>query len=119
MVIVFTMLKKTFILLSTIIIFLTIAIMGAVVVGFTSTAQIEINHLENQIKAFYLAEAGIAHAYWYLRTQAKIGKNFRSSKIILGDGSYAFSIDFLNSIITSTGYSGNITRTIQIEYKSF
>lgn len=107
------------VLITVVIILLTICLIGASLVAFFSSVNISARNVADQAKALYLAEAGIAHAVHNLRTQAGAGGILDETigPITLGEGNYQISVDFSQSLITSTGEVHGARRTIQLQYK--
>lgn len=111
--------KKSIILLSVIIIFITLAIAGTSLASFFLIVNSLARNHASSTKAFYLAEAGLSHAIFILRNQA--GLDEVSGKAIgpvtLGEGTYTVEVDFNREVITSTGTVEGINRTIQLKYR--
>jgi len=111
--------NKGVVLLSVVIILLTITLIGGSLAAFLSSVNISTGNIADQTKALYLAEAGIAHAIHNLRTEAGEGGILDKTigPITLGEGTYQVSVDFAQSLITSTGEVRGTRRTLQFQYK--
>lgn len=107
--------NKGLILLNVVIILLTIALIGASLVAFLSLTNFSARTTAERTKAFYLAEAGIAHAINVLRNKAGLDSD-RIGPLSLGEGTYEVKIDFSQSLIVSTGRVGNAKKTLQLQY---
>ena len=109
------------ILLGTILILLTISLLGAASVSFflsvTTVTEVELYRAQ----ALYLAEAGIAQAIHQLRRSSRMGGEApqKSSPTPLGEGEYEVVHDLSAGLITSTGRVHGVRRTIQVKYLSF
>ncbi len=75
----------------------------------------------DRLKAFYLAEAGIAKSINELKKDTDDDRNgvgnIKPSK--LGDGVFFASHNFQTSTITAVGEVNHVKRTIQIKYTVF
>lgn len=109
---------KGIVLISVIIILLTISIIGASLLTFFSSVDLSSRIIIDQAKAFYLSEAGISYAISVLRNKADDETNLDRTigPISLGDGTYTVKIDFLQSLITSTGKVRDVEKTVQLQY---
>ena len=110
--------NKGFILLNVIIILLTIALIGATLAAFFSLTSFSARRTADETKAFYLAEAGIAHAINVLRNKAGLAHNNKIGPISLGEGIYEVTIDFNQALIVSRGRVGSSRRTLQLQYSA-
>jgi len=112
--------NKGVVLLSVIIILLTVALIGASLVTFFSSVDLSARTVADEAKAIYLAEAGIAHAIYTLRTKADTTK--RPHEVIgpinLGEGTYSVKIDINQALITSTGDVRGAKKTVQLQYRA-
>ena len=111
--------KKSIILLSVIIIFLTLSIIGTGLVSFSFSLNLDARFRADEAKALSLAEAGIAHAIFILHNQAESMDQLQkqTNSFALGEGTYEFEIDLNSYLITSTGKVGDTERTVQLVYK--
>ena len=112
--------KKGVVLISVIIVFLTIALIGATLVAFFSSVDISARTFVEESKALYLAEAGIAYAINLLRYQTGSHEELAKPKgpFQLGDGTYMVEINHFQSLITSVGEVNGIKKTIQLQYSA-
>ena len=112
--------NKGVVLISVIIVFLTIALIGATLVAFFSSVNISSRNSVDEIKALYLAEAGIAYAIHLLRYQTGSHEELAKPKgpFQLGDGTYVVEINHFQSLITSIGEVNGIKKTIQLQYSA-
>ena len=108
------------VLLNVIIILLVIAFIGTSLAIFFSSVNISARTIADEAKALYLAEAGIAHTLYILRTRAGAGGQLDATigPISLGEGTYTVKLDFSLSLITSTGNVHDIIKTVQLQYSS-
>ena len=113
--------SRGIILLNVIIVLLMIAFIGASLVAFLSMVSFSANLIIDEMKAFYLAEAGIAQAVNMLRSQAGLlmKKGQIIGPIVLGDGSYEIAINMDQSLIVSTGCVGGAKKKLQLQYNTF
>jgi Tfp pilus assembly protein PilX len=109
------------ILFGVLIIVLTISLIGASMIGLLSSLAVSNQHETDRTKALYLAEAGISHAIYMLKTQAVIvtGQEYFIPSTPFGDGAYDVKLDYNQSLIIATGRAGGTKRTIQLKYNSF
>lgn len=113
--------KQGTILLTVIIVLIFLAVMGMSLLGLLfSQTTLGILAID-RLKAFYLAEAGIAKSINELKTDIDsdgngIG-NVLSTK--LGEGKFWATHNFPTSTITAVGEVNKIKRTIQIKYAVF
>jgi len=112
--------KKSFVLISVVIVFLTIALIGATLVAFFSSVNLSSRNVVDEAKALYLAEAGISYAVNLLRYQTGSHEDLAKPKgpFYLGDGTYSVEINHLQSLITSTGEVNSVKKVIQLQYSA-
>lgn len=112
--------RKSVVLISVIIVFLTIALIGATLVAFFSSVDISSRNFLDETKALYLAEAGIAYAIHILRYQTGSHEELAKSKgpFQLGDGTYMVEINHYQSLITSVGEVNGTKKTVQLQYSA-
>ncbi|UCD14985.1 MAG: hypothetical protein JSV34_04485 [Candidatus Omnitrophota bacterium] len=109
--------KKGVILLSVVILLLTIALIGASLIAFFVSVDLSVRSTVDQAKAFYLAEAGISYAIGMLRGKAVGAKSEEKiGPINLGEGTYTVKIDYVQSLIVSTGEVNDVKKTLQLQY---
>ncbi|MBU1122079.1 MAG: hypothetical protein ABIH71_06680 [Candidatus Omnitrophota bacterium] len=110
--------KKGVILLSVLIILLTISLIGASLIAFFVSVDLSIRSTADEAKAFYLAEAGVAYAISVLRSKVISMSELEKEigPIQLGEGTYKVKIDFVQSLIVSTGEINDIKKTVQLQY---
>ena len=108
------------VLLNVVIILLTIALIGASLVAFLSLVSLSTRTAAEEIKAFYLAEAGISTAVSTLRNKAGVSGNrlYTIGPVELGEGTYEVTIDPLQSLIISTGKVASTQKTLQLYYSA-
>jgi len=112
--------KKGVVLISVVIVFLTIALIGATLVAFFSSVDISSRTFAEETKALYLAEAGIAYAINLLHYQSGSQEGLAKPKgpFQLGEGTYMVEINYLQSLVTSIGEVNSIKKTIQLQYNA-
>jgi len=112
--------KKGVVLLNVVIILLTIALIGASLVAFLSLVSLSTRTAAEEVKAFYLAEAGISTAVNTLRNKAGVSGNrlYTIGPVDLGEGTYEVTIDPLQSLIISTGKVASTQKTLQLYYSA-
>ncbi len=112
--------ERGIILLNVILILLTIALIGASLMIFFFSVDIFSRSVTDGTKAFYLAEAGIAMAINTLRGQASTLVDFEQKigPVKLGEGTYTVEIDFIHSLITSTGRVSGMEKTLQLQFRA-
>lgn len=113
--------KRGAILFGVLIVVLTISLIGASLVALLSSLTLTNQYEVNRAQALYLAEAGISQAVSLLKNQAIIvrGEEFLVPPTRLDGGTYEVKLDFNQSLMSSTGRVGGISRTIQLKYNSF
>jgi hypothetical protein len=74
----------------------------------------------DRLKAYYLAESGIAKAVHELKHDKDFDNNGIGNilRVKLAGGTYKASHNFQASIITATGEYNHVKRTIQIKYSA-
>lgn len=113
--------KQGTILLTVIVVLIFLAVMGMSLLGLlfsqTTLSVLAIDRL----KAFYLAEAGIAKSINELKTDIDSDGNGigNVSATKLGEGMFWARHDFATSTITAVGEVNKVKRTIQIKYAVF
>ncbi|MFH1362688.1 MAG: hypothetical protein ABIH45_00560 [Candidatus Omnitrophota bacterium] len=112
--------RQGVVLISVMIVFLTIAVIGATLVAFFSSVDITARSFADETKALYLAEAGIAYAINLLHYQTGSHEELAKVKgpFELGEGTYSVEINNLQSLIISTGKISGVTKTIQLQYRA-
>lgn len=109
--------KRGIVLLNAVIVLLTIALIGASLTTFFLLVNDAAIQTVDEAKAFYLAEAGIAHAINILRNKIDASElEEKIGPIALGDGDYELEIDITQSLIISTGRVGSTKKTLQLQY---
>ncbi len=113
--------RRGAILFGVLIVVLTVSLIGASLVALLSSLALTNQYEVNRAQALYLAEAGISQAVYLLKNQAIIvrGDEFFVTPTKLADGTYEVKVDFNQSLMSSTGRVGGISRTIQLKYNSF
>jgi len=106
------------ILLNAIIILLTMALIGASLMTFYFAVDIFARAVASGTKAFYLAEAGIARGVNYLKHEASRLHSEKTTigPLELGEGEYEVEINFVHSLIVSTGRVGDVEKTLQLQF---
>ena len=113
--------RRGAILFAVLIVVLTVSLIGASLVALISSLALTNQFEVARAKALYLAEAGISQAVYQLKNQAIIvtSEEFFVPPTQLGDGTYEVRLDFRQSLMSSTGRVGGISRTVQLKYNSF
>jgi len=113
--------RRGAILFGVLIVVLTISLIGASMIALLSSLALSNQHEVNRAKALYLAEAGISHAIYMLKSQAVIiaDQEYFIPSTLFGDGTYDVKLDYDQSLIISTGRAGGVKRTIQLKYNPF
>src|SRR3990167_8969849 len=113
--------RRGAILFGVLIVVLTISLIGASLIALLSSLALSNQYEVNRTKALYLAEAGISHAIYMLKSQAIIitGQEYFIPSTPFGDGTYDIKLDYNQSLIIATGRVGGIKRTIQLKYSPF
>ncbi|MFH1397729.1 MAG: hypothetical protein ABIH27_04180 [Candidatus Omnitrophota bacterium] len=109
------------ILLMVIIVLIFLAVLGMSLLGLLFS-RISLSLLNiDRLKAFYLAEAGIAKSLNELKTDMDYDRNGTGNvkPTKLGEGTFWANHNFQTSIITAVGMVNNVKRTIQIKYAVF
>jgi four helix bundle protein len=109
------------ILLGALIMLFTISLIGATLAAlFTSVSLIAEVEL-SRTQALYLAEAGIAQTIHQVRQAGLSGKDVLREVPLtaLGEGQYEATHDSSAGLITATGISHGVRRTIQVKYHLF
>ncbi len=110
--------KGGMVLLTVVIVLLTITLIGGSLVLLFSSLSISSITYADEIKALYLAEAGIAHGIKWLKQEADL-KYLDNiiGPVKLGEGVYEVRIDFHESVITSIGKVNRVQKKLQLQYK--
>ena len=113
--------KRGAILFGVLVVVLTVSLIGASLVALISSLALTNQYEVSRAKALYLAEAGISQAVYMLKNQAIIveSEQYFVPPTKLGDGTYEVKLDYRQSLMSSTGRVGGISRTIQLKYNSF
>ena len=113
--------RRGAVLFGVLVVLLTVSLIGASLVALLSSIALTNQYEVSRAKALYLAEAGISQAVFLLKSQAIIigSEEYFVNPTSLGDGTYEVKLDFRQSLLSSTGKVGGITRTIQLKYNSF
>ncbi len=113
--------NRGIILLNVVITLLMIAFIGASLVAFLSLVTFSADVIIDEIKAFYLADAGISQAISVLRNQSVAAKELsdKIGPITLGEGTYEIELDRDRSLIISTGRIGSVKKVLQLQYNTF
>jgi len=113
--------RRGAVLFGVLVVVLTVSLIGASLVALLSSIALTNQYEVNRAKALYLAEAGISQAVFLLKSQAIIigSEEYFVNPTSLGDGTYEVKLDFRQSLLSSTGKVGGITRTIQLKFNSF
>ena len=110
--------SKGMILLAVVIVLLTITLIGGSLVLLFSSLNISTRTYADELKAMYLAEAGIAYGLHWLREEAQTKKpDNLIGPINLAEGSYEVKIDLQESVITSIGRVNHVEKKLQLQYK--
>ncbi|MBP6943394.1 MAG: hypothetical protein KBB79_00740 [Candidatus Omnitrophica bacterium] len=113
--------RRGAVLFGVLVVLLTVSLIGASLVALLSSIALTNQYEVSRAKALYLAEAGISQAVFLLKSQAIIigSEEYFVNPTSLGDGTYEVKLDFRQSLLSSTGKVGGITRTIQLKFNSF
>lgn len=113
--------KKGTILLTVIVVLVFLTTLGMALLGMLfSRATLSMLAID-RLKAFYLAEAGIAKAIHELKTDIDYDGNGVGNILPtqLGGGSFSAGHNFQTSTIMAVGEVNKIKRTLQIKYSVF
>lgn len=113
--------QKGMALITVVIIMITLSLIGATLIEFASYVNLSSETVMDQVKALYLAEAGIAYATSYLRSQAGSEK-LKNKKIgpgVLGEGEFTIEFAFAESLIISTGEVHGVSMKLELQYNVF
>lgn len=113
--------NKGAILLTVIIVLVFLAVMGMSLLGLLFSRTTLTTLAIDRLKAFYLAEAGIAKSINELKTDIDSDGNGigNVSPTKLGDGVFSAVHNFQTSTITAAGEVNKVKRTLQIKYALF
>lgn len=113
--------NRGIILLNVVIILLMVAFIGASLVAFLSLVTFSADVIIDEIKAFYLAEAGISQAVNVLHNQSTATEELsdKIGPITLGEGTYEIELNRNQSLIISTGRIGSVKKVLQLQYTTF
>ena len=109
------------VLIGTLLVMLTIALIGAALVNFFSSVM-TVSEVElDRTQALYLAESGIARIVFEFRQANDFGGKATLSipPTSLGSGEYEVHHDPDTGLITATGRSHHVERSIQVKYQPF
>ena len=106
--------------IAVVIMMLTIALIGAALIEFVSSINESSNNMIDEIKALYLAEAGIAYAVKTLRMGIETEElEMTLGPIPLGDGNFTVKFHFGQSLIVTTGKVNDVSKTLNFQYNAF
>lgn len=113
--------KKGAILLTVIVVLVFLAVMGMSLLGLLFSRTTLTSLAIDRLKAFYLAEAGVASAINELRTELDSDGNGIGNVAVvkLGDGVFSAQHNPQTFIITAFGEVNKTRRTVQIKYAVF
>ena len=113
--------RRGAVLFGVLLVILTVSLIGASLVALLSSLALSNQYEVNRTKALYLAESGISDAVYKLKSQAIIiaSEEFFIYPTQLGGGTYEVKLDYKQSLMSSTGRVGGISRTVQLKYNSF
>jgi len=113
--------KQATVLLTIIIVLLFLGVLGMSLLGFLFLRTTSSTLAIDRLKAFYLAEAGIAKSINELKKEVDYDHNGigNIAPCKLGDGVFWAQHDFQTSTITATGEVNGIKRSLQIKYAIF
>lgn len=111
-----------FVLIATIIMTMTLGLIGASLLGMKSDSIADSSIQREEVQALYLAESGASEAIWYLQNIDILWVGDNPVEHTTNKGSYTITIDHSASpkiTIISTGYIPNLAnarvkRTIQV-----
>jgi Tfp pilus assembly protein PilX len=110
--------KKGFILVLTLFISLILAVL---VIAFLNMSSIDLNLVKNHmysLKAYYIAEAGVADAINQIRLNGPLADTQWQASFPSGSSdTYTVSVSQSSSVITSAGiaYTANFSRTLEVK----
>ena len=113
------------VLLGTIIILLTFALMGMSLIALLFTVNSSSQNIADQTKAMYLAEAGIVYGISMFRKQGHMDGERRKDTeeeigpIRLGEGTFRIIVDFAESRINSIGEVNEVERELLFSFRPF
>ena len=111
---------KAYVLISTVLLLLTIALIGASLLLFFFSVNLKAQTGIDETKAFYLAEAGLSYAAFTLHSQSStIGTTEQVlGPMDLGEGKFVVEINYLEFLITSTGEVNGAKKTLQMQFSA-
>lgn len=112
--------EKGVVLITTIVVLVFLTVLGMSLIAFLFSRMSYSGMQLDRLKAFYLAEAGIAKALWELRqNQDPDGNgNGNVAKTSLGDGFFRTRHDFQSSTLMSIGEVNKVRRAVQLKYSA-
>jgi len=116
--------KRGVALITVIIVMFTMALLGASLAELSSVVNFSVDTMLDETKARYLAEAGIAHMLYQLRSGGDLSEMMNKETgeptlFSLGEGSYTIAFDTSQSLITCTGIVHETKKTLQLQYNVF
>jgi Tfp pilus assembly protein PilX len=111
--------KKGFILVLTLLVTLILAVL---VIGFLSMSSIDLDLVKNHmysLKAYYIAEAGVADAINQIQNSLVPFVNTHWQAAFPSGSLDTYTVDANSTVITSTGFASasNFSRTLQVKIK--
>ncbi len=112
--------NKGSVLITTIVILAFLSVLGINLVVYLLSRSTKTNLELNRLKAYYLAEAGIAKAIHELKIDKDLDNNGLGNvlRASLGGGTYKASHNYAAATITATGEYNNVQRAIQMKYSA-
>lgn len=117
--------QKGVMLLTALLLLLVVSLIGATLTELFSAANLSARIHSEEIKAFYLAEAGIAQGIHTLKGRlSEAGGNVTPmteetlGPVRLGEGTFTVKLNSTQSLITSIGDVRGTQKKLQMQYKA-
>lgn len=112
--------RQGVVLLSVIIVLVTISLIGASLLSFITSVNLESQRIAEETKAYYLAEAGFVQSVHMLRNQIQVEQLYSENgygPIRLGEGTYRVRLEQqAQPVIVSVGEVNGTKKTLQLQY---
>ncbi len=108
-------------LIAVVIMMISLSLIGATLIEFASSVSLSSQTVMDEVKALYLAEAGISYAIHSLRTRAGSDKlkDEKLGPIPLGEGNFVVEFAFSESLIIATGTVNGVSKRLELQYNVF
>lgn len=108
-------------LITVVIMMISLALIGATLIEFAASVNLSSQTVMDEVKALYLAEAGISYGIHSLRNRAGSDKlkDEKLGPVPLGEGSFTVEFSFSESLMIATGTVHGVSKRLELQYNVF